>query len=386
MALFASPSNQPWEPLTRHRVTREEVQHFFDLYIRYATERGIEVPAKLAHKVRVAMSRRSDEERFPRLSLKRAHISDNQVKILALVLWEFPILGVLDLRYNDVTHHGVGALLELMRHQYHDVMRRHTPSSPPYLSETRGKCICLHWVKIESNPVAQHGGMMQELSLHNRAGSLTISQLYLAYAFLENDGGAKGYLTSLEAQSAVSELLGFAAKHWPPAKAAIDKQAADGSRVTQPEFVSAMLSLLHSQKRLPLLEQPALEKALFPPDRPFTDTPGFDNLPKTDPAAARLRLSSPGEEGLTSPRPLSSTRSTASQRLSAFFRLHATQHLDDTGGASLASTPSGTGSSFFTRSTRQADAATPSGLGAGEEGQGDTGRQSPLQKIGRAHV
>ena len=112
-----SPSQPEWQPLTRRRVTRDEVQYFFDLYTSLANQRGVDVPAKLAAKVEVAKSKKSDDCRFSRLSLKKADITDDQVKILAFTLWQFPIVGQLDLRVNAISHHGALALVELMRYQ-----------------------------------------------------------------------------------------------------------------------------------------------------------------------------------------------------------------------------------------------------------------------------
>ena len=300
-----SGSISNWEAVTRQKVTKDEVQHFIDVYESLAEPRGVEVPAKLLHKLAVAMDKKSDDDRFHTLSLRKAGLSDDQTKVLALALWDFPIVGRLDLRYNSISHHGVSALMELMRHQMGLVLSKGPGVDPPGM-DTEGekiKMVCLHVVMVEGNPVSSNAGIMDELDLYIQAAIYVSARLNLSYAFVANDRGKKGFLTAVEAQSAVYDFLGPGPKHWEAAQAALaETTTSTKSHVSLSDLESALLSILEAHRLIlrpssdskallqSLTNQPPTKaKAIFMnPDPPQTRRASFDSFPRVA-SAGRLQ-------------------------------------------------------------------------------------------------
>lgn len=123
--------------------------------------------------------------------------------------------------------------------------------APPTKDNGRGRLSCLHYIMLEGNPVMSNSAVLEEISAYQAILSFANAKLGVWYAFYDSDRGKKGFLTPVEIQSAVYEILGYSPKNWQMAKAILNQY--DQEQLSLQSFEAGMSRVLQQKKYISTL-------------------------------------------------------------------------------------------------------------------------------------
>lgn len=183
---------------------------------------------------------------------------------------KYPIIGALDLRNNWITLQGWSAIMKAMQsHIYQALGSSYSGrnGAPPTHDNGRGRLSCLHYIMLEGNPVMSNSAVLEEISTYQTILSFANAKLGIWYAFYDSDRGKKGFLTPIEIQSAVYEILGYSPKNWQMAKVILNQY--DQEQLSLENFEAGMSRILQQKKYISSLTKDSvfiLEKYTATPE------------------------------------------------------------------------------------------------------------------------